>query len=88
MAKNGGFLDVTTMVSSGIGAYAAKRSGSMSGLLWTLAKYALVIIAILLAVQVVAVLLKVSSVETFVPVSPSAEGDKKVMTPSGNVIMY
>jgi hypothetical protein len=88
MAKKGGFLDVTTMVSSGIGAYAAKRSGSMSGLLWTLAKYALVIIAILLAVQVVAVLLKVSSVETFVPVSPSAEGDKKVMTPSGNVIMY
>ncbi len=79
---------MTTMVSSGIGAYAAKRSGSMSGLLWTLAKYALVIIAILLAVQVVAVLLKVSSVETFVPVSPSAEGDKKVMTPSGNVIMY
>lgn len=87
MAK-GGFLDVTTMVSSGIGAYAAKRSGNMSGLLWTLAKYALVIIAILLAVQVVAVLLKISSVETFVPVSPSAEGDKKVMTPSGNVIMY
>lgn len=79
---------MTTMVSAGIGAYAAKRSGNMSGLLWTLAKYALVIISILLAVQVVAVLLKISSVETFVPVSPSAEGDKKVMTPSGNVIMY
>jgi hypothetical protein len=87
MAK-GGFLDVTTMVSAGIGAYAAKKSGNMSGLLWTLAKYALVVIGILLAVQVVAVLLKISSVETFVPVSPSAEGDKKVMTPAGNVIMY
>lgn len=87
MAK-GGFLDLTTMVSSGIGAYAAKKSGNMSGLLWTLAKYALVIVAILLAVQVVVALLRVASVETFVPVTPSAEGDKKVVTPAGNVIMY
>ena len=87
MAK-GGFLDLTTMVSSGIGAYAAKKSGNMSGLVWTLAKYALVIIGIVLAVQVVAALLKFASVEQFVPVSPSAEGDKKVMTPAGNVIMY
>lgn len=87
MAK-GGFLDLTTMVSSGIGAYAAKKSGNMSGLVWTLAKYALVIIGIVLAVQVVAALLKFASVEQFVPVSPSPEGDKKVMTPAGNVIMY
>lgn len=87
MAK-GGFLDLTTMVSSGIGAYAAKRSDSMSGLLWTLARYSLVVIGIVLAIYVVAALLKVASVETFVPVSPSAEGDKKVMTPAGNVIMY
>lgn len=87
MAK-GGFLDLTTMVSSGIGAYAAKKSGNMTGLVWTLAKYALVIIGIVLAVQVVAALLKFASVEQFVPISPSAEGDKKVMTPAGNVIMY
>ena len=87
MAK-GGFLDLTTVVSSGIGAYAAKKSGSMSGLLWTLAKYALVIIGIVLAVQVVAILLKIATAEHFVPVTPSAEGDKKVVTPSGNVIMY
>ena len=87
MAK-GGFLDLTTMVSSGIGAYAAKRSDSMTGLLWTLARYSLVVIGIVLAIYVVAALLKVASVETFVPVSPSAEGDKKVMTPAGNVIMY
>ena len=26
--------------------------------------------------------------EGFTPMVPSAEGDKKVMTPSGNVIMY
>ena len=84
----GGFLDVTTVISSGIGAYAAKKSGNMKGLLWTLAKYALVIIAIVLGVQVVSSLLKIASVEQFVPISPSAEGDKKVMTPAGNVIMY
>lgn len=87
MAK-GGFLDVTTMVSSGIGAYAAKKSSNMTGLLGTLGKYALVIIGIILAIYVVAALLRVASVEQFVPVSPSAEGDKKVMTPAGNVIMY
>jgi len=87
MAK-GGFLDLTTMVSSGIGAYAAKRSDSMTGLLWTLARYSLVVIGIVLAIYVVAALLKVASAEHFVPVSPSAEGDKKVMTPAGNVIMY
>ncbi len=87
MAK-GGFLDLTTMVSSGIGAYAAKKSGSMSSLLMTLAKYALVVIGIILAIYVVTALLNIASVERFVPVSPSAEGDKKVMTPAGNVIMY
>ncbi len=79
---------MTTMVSSGIGAYAAKKSGSMSGLLMTLAKYALVIIGIVLAIYVVSALLKVASAEQFVPVTPSSEGDKKVMTPAGNVIMY
>lgn len=87
MAK-GGFLDVTTMVSSGIGAFAAKKSGNMTGLLWTLAKYVLVIVGILLVIQVLAALLKFSAMERFVPISPSAEGDKKVMTPAGNVIMY
>lgn len=87
MAK-GGFLDITTMVSAGVGAYAAKKSGSMSALLLTLAKYALVVIGIVLAVYVVASLLKVASVERFVPVAPSAEGDKKVVTPAGNVIVY
>lgn len=87
MAK-GGFIDLTTMVSSGIGAYAAKKSGGMASLLWTLAKYALVIIGIVLAIYVLTALLRVAAIEQFVPVSPSAEGDKKVMTPAGNVIMY
>lgn len=83
--KAGGFLD--NMVSAGIGAYAAKNSSSMGGLLWTLAKYALVIIAILVAINLVLGLFRLST-ETFVPVAPSKEGDEKVVTPAGNVIMY
>jgi hypothetical protein len=87
MAKKGGFIDLTTMFSSGVGAYAAKNSTSMGGLLWTLTKYALVILAIVVAVYVVLGLMRVAT-ETFVPIAPSPEGDKKTTTPAGNVIMY
>jgi hypothetical protein len=83
--KAGGLLD--TMVAVGVGAYAAKTSTSMSGLLWKLATYALVLIAILLAVYVVLRVLRIST-ETFVPIAPSKEGDEKVTTPAGNVILY
>jgi hypothetical protein len=86
MAK-GGFVDITTMVSSGLGAYAAKNSSSMGGLLWKLAKYALVVIGILVGVIVVSRVLAMS-VETFVPVAPSPEQDRKYTTPAGNVITY
>lgn len=85
--KKGGFIDLNTMFSSGIGAYAAKNSSSMGELLWTLAKYALVIIGIVLVVYILLGLIRVGT-ETFVPVVPSAEGDKKTVTPAGNVIMY
>lgn len=86
--QKGGDSDVLgTMLGTGLGVYAAKNSSSMGGLLWTLAKYALVIIAILLAVYIVLGLLRVST-ETFVPVAPSKEGDAKTVTPAGNVIMY
>ncbi len=78
---------IGNMFAAGVGAYAAKNSTSMGGLLWTLAKYALVIIGILIAVYVVLGLLRIGT-ETFVPTVPSAEGDKKVVTPAGNVIMY
>lgn len=87
MAKKGGFVDLTTMFSSGLGAYAAKQSTSMGGLLWTLTKYTLVILGIVLAVYAVLGLIRLGT-ETFVPVAPSKEGDEKVVTPAGNVIMY
>ena len=78
---------IGTMFASGISAYAAKNSTSMGGLLWTLAKYALVILLILLTVTLVASLFRASK-ETFVPVVPSPEQDKKYVTPAGNVVTY
>lgn len=78
---------IGTMVSAGIGAYAAKNATSMGGLLWTLAKYALVMFVILVVVGLVASLFARSK-ETFVPVVPSPEQDRKVTTPAGNVITY
>ena len=88
MPKKGGFIDLTTMFSSGVGAYAAKQSGSMTELIWTLAKYALVIIAILVGVTIVSWLFGKATEGFTVPVKPSAEGDEKMVTPAGNVIMY
>jgi ABC-type uncharacterized transport system permease subunit len=85
----GGDSDVLgTMLGTGLGVYAAKNATSMSGLLWTLGKYALVIIGILIAVAVVMSLFRAATTDHFVPVAPSKEGDEKVMTPAGNVIMY
>jgi hypothetical protein len=73
------------MVASGIGAYAAKNSSSMKGLLWTLLKYVLVVIVISFILFFV---LKMMSTENFVPITPSETGDKKVETPAGNVILH
>ena len=73
------------MVASGIGAYAAKNSSSMKGLLWTLLKYTLVVVVISFILFFV---LKMMSTENFVPITPSESGDKKVETPAGNVILH
>lgn len=81
--KGGGFLE--TMVASGVGAYAAKNSSSMKGLLWTLAKYVLVIVVISFLLMFV---LKAMSTENFVPITPSKKGDEKTETPAGNVILH
>jgi hypothetical protein len=81
--KGGAFIE--TMVASGIGAYAAKNSSSMKGLLWLLLKYTLVVIVISFILFFV---LKTFSTENFVPLTPSDKGDKKVETPAGNVILH
>lgn len=81
--KGGGFLE--TMVASGVGAYAAKNSSSMKGLLWTLAKYVLVIMVVSFIIMFV---LRSMSTENFVPLTPSKTGDEKTETPAGNVILH
>jgi hypothetical protein len=81
--KGGAFIE--TMVASGIGAYAAKNSSSMKGLLWLLLKYTLVIVVISFILFFV---LKTFSTENFVPLTPSDKGDSKVETPAGNVILH
>jgi hypothetical protein len=75
------------LFASGVGAYAAKKSSSMSNLLWTLLKYSLVILAIYIAIVLVMYALG-GPVEKFVPLMPSPEQDQKVVTPAGNVITY
>lgn len=79
---------IGNMFAAGVGAYAAKNATSMGGLLWTLAKYALVIIAIMVAVFVVLALLGRVSEKFSVPIAPSKTGDEKKVTPAGNVILY
>ena len=81
--KGGGFIE--TMVASGVGAYAAKNSSSMKGLLWTLAKYILVIVVVSFILFSV---LRMMSTENFVPLTPSKTGDDKTETPAGNVILH
>ena len=73
------------MVASGVGAYAAKNSSSMKGLLWTLAKYVLVIVVVSFILFSV---LRMMSTENFVPLTPSKTGDEKTDTPAGNVILH
>ncbi len=84
--KGGDFI--SDVWAGGIGAYAAKNSNSIGELIWTLVKYSLVILAILLAIFLVSWLISLATTERFVPIAPSAEGDEKVTTPAGNVIMY
>ena len=84
--KGGDFIE--TLFASGVGAYAAKNSTSMGGLIWTLVKYALVFIAVIAVVTIVAWMLRSATEGFMVPVTPSKEGDEKLKTPAGNIILY
>ena len=46
------------------------------------------IVALVLLMVTVGVIFFLTKKEGFVPMFPSAEGDKKVVTPAGNVILY
>jgi hypothetical protein len=84
MAKKGGAF-IETMVAAGVGAYAAKKSSSMKGLLFTLAKYVLVVVVVSFILFFV---LKMMSTENFVPLTPSPTGDQEITTPAGNKILH
>jgi hypothetical protein len=85
MAKGGGFFE--NIVAAGVGAYAAKNASNARGLAFNLGQSILVVIAILLAVGVLARIITRFR-EGFVPTFPSKEGNKKDVTPAGNVILY
>lgn len=79
---------VTTLFASGLGAYAAKNSTSMGGLFATLAKYALVFFGVLIVIFIIMYVFGRATEGFAVPVKPSPEGDERIMTPAGNVVMY
>lgn len=56
--------------------------GETSGLMLPL------FLSILAIGAIVAFLVMIPSKEKFTPVAPSTEGDKREVTPSGNVILY
>lgn len=85
--RGGGFIE--DMFAAGVGAYAAKNSTSMGGLLWTLVKYAAVILVVGFAVWVILGALGVA--ERFTEQCPNGgtktikDGESVCITPSGNV---
>jgi hypothetical protein len=85
--SGGGFIE--DMFAAGVGAYAAKNSTSMGGLLWTLTKYAAVILVIGLAVYLI--LGAIGVMERFTEQCPNGgtktvkDGEEVCITGAGNV---
>lgn len=83
--KGGGVMDALEI---GAAVFAAKNSTTFGGFVWTFVKYIFLIFAGLFAISIVLFAFGLIKREHFVPVAPSKEGDAKVRTPAGNVIMY
>jgi hypothetical protein len=84
--KGGNFVSA---LWTGTAFFAASRAKTFTGFLGDFLKYAIIIVLIMLAFWMVLGVLGVARYEGFmVPVKPSAEGDEKLRTPAGNVIMY
>jgi hypothetical protein len=84
MAKGGSLL--TSIFTSGVGAYAAKNAKSATGLVSNIVVYTIVATIALFIIGYV--LRAFGLIEGFIPTFPSKEGDKKDVTPAGNVILY
>lgn len=80
--------DLVNALEIGTAVYAAKNATSFSGFLWTFAKYALILIGLFIVFWIVMFMLGMAGKEKFVPIAPSKEGDERVRTPAGNLIMY
>jgi hypothetical protein len=85
MAKKGGAY-LETFVAAASGAYVAKQAKSSFGLLKMVVA---IVVAVFVFWYLLGFILRALNVEYFsVPLKPSEEGDKKMVTPAGNVIMY
>lgn len=82
--KKGGSWGNALMTGTAV--FSAMKAKDFQGFLISFLKYSLVIV---LLGAVVMVVLRLVGMERFsVPLAPSKEGDEKLTTPAGNVIMY
>ena len=80
--------NVLSALEIGAAVFAAKKSNTFGGFVWTFLKYIFLIFVGLFVISVVLMAFGLIKREHFVPIAPSKEGDEKVRTPAGNVIMY
>jgi len=85
MAKKGGAY-LETFVAAASGAYVAKQAKSPFALLKMVIT---IIVVVFVFYYILGFILRALNVEYFsVPLKPSKEGDEKLVTPAGNVIIY
>ena len=72
----------------GTAIFAAKTSGTFRTFLIRFAMYATIVTVAVVVVGYVLRAVGLLKQEHFVPAAPSEGGDKKSVTPSGNVILY
>jgi len=85
--KGGNFL---TAIEIGTAFFAAKNSRSFPEFLATFSKYFLILIVFVIVIGVISTtLMRLFRRDYFsVPEKPSPEGDTRMVTPAGNVILY
>lgn len=80
--------NVLSALEIGAAVFAAKRSSTFGGFVWTFLKYIFLIFAGLFVISTVLYAFGIIKREHFIPTVPSKEGDQKTRTPAGNVILY
>ena len=80
--------NVLSALEIGAAVFAAKKSSTFGGFVWTFLKYIFLIFVGLFAISLVLFAFGLIKRENFIPTVPSKEGDAKARTPAGNVILY